>query len=170
MMRIGGLMVLLMFVAQAQGRPAPGKVNSTFDKTAAFTTFKTYGWIAGQPAFDPAAHKAIVAAIDAEMTAVGLKKVEGGTGDVTLRYLAVRSTSVDIEKLAALEKQGGDQAGANYTVGRLVIVMEDAKSSRRLWAADGVERLNPAVAERDQAIKAVVTRMFETYPTRQKAK
>ena len=76
MMRIGGLMVLLLFVAQ--GRPAPGKVTSTFDKTAAFTTFKTYGWIAGQPAFDPAAHKAIVSAIDAEMTAVGLKKVEGG--------------------------------------------------------------------------------------------
>lgn len=44
------------------------------------------------------------------------------------------------------------------------------KSSRRLWAADGVERLNPAVADRDQAIKSVVTRMFETYPTRQKAK
>jgi hypothetical protein len=168
MMRIGGLMILLLFLAQ--GRPAPGKVNSTYDKSAAFTTFKTYGWIAGQPAFDPAAHKAIVSAIDAEMTALGLKKVEGRAGDVTLRYLAVRSTSVDLEKLEAIEKQGGDKAGADFTVGRLVIVMEDAPSSRRLWAADGVERLNPAVADRDQTITGVVARMFETYPTRQKAK
>ena len=55
MMRIGGLMIMLLFVAQ--GRPAPGKINSTFDKTAAFATFKTYGWIAGQPAFDPAVNK-----------------------------------------------------------------------------------------------------------------
>ena len=167
-MRIGGLMILLLVLAQ--GRPAPGKVNSTYDKTAAFTTFKTYGWIAGQAAFDPAAHKAIVSAIDAEMAALGLKKVEGRAGDVTLRYLAVRSTSVDLEKLEAIEKQGGDKAGADFTVGRLVIVMEDAKSSRRLWAADGVERLNPAVADRDQTITGVVARMFETYPTRQKAK
>jgi uncharacterized protein DUF4136 len=168
MMRIGGLMILLLFMAQ--GRPAPGKVNSSFDKTAAFATFKTYGWVGGQPAFDPAAHKTIVSAIDAEMTALGLKKVEGRAGDVTLRYLAVRSTSVDLEKLEAIEKQGGDKAGADVTVGRLVIVMEDARSSRRLWAADGVERLNPAAADRDETITGVVARMFATYPTRQKAK
>ena len=167
MMRIGGLMVLLMLVAQ--GRPAPGKINSTYDKTANFATFKTYGWIAGQPAFDPGADKTIVSAIDAEMTALGLKKVEGRAGDVTLRYLAVRSTSVDLDKLEALTKQGGDKSGADVTVGRLIVVMED-KASRRLWAADGVERLNPAVADRDQTIKGIVTRMFETYPTRQAKK
>ena len=168
MIRIGGLMILLLFLAQ--GRPAPGKINSTYDKTADFTTFKTYGWIAGQAAFDPTADKTIVAAIDAQMAALGLKKVEGRAGDVTLRYLAVRSTSVDLEKLEATQKQGGDSAGADVTVGRLVIVMEDAKSGRRLWAADGVERLNPAVADRDQTIAGVVTRMFATYPTRQKPK
>jgi hypothetical protein len=168
MLRIGGLMILLLFLGQ--GRPAVGKVNSTYDKTAAFATFKSYGWIAGQPAFDPTVNKTIVSAIDAQMAALGLKKVEGRAGDVTLRYLAVRSTSVDLEKLETLEKQGSDKAGADVTVGRLVIVMEDAKSSRRLWAADGVERLNPAVAERDQTITAVVARMFETYPTRKTAK
>jgi hypothetical protein len=168
MLRIGGLMILLLF--SAQGRPAPAKINSTYDKTAAFATFKTYGWIAGQAAFDPATDKAIVAAIDTEMSSLGLKKVEGRTGDVTLRYLAVRSTSVDLEKLEAIQKQGGDTAGADVTVGRLVIVMEDAKSGRRLWAADGIERLNPDVADRERAISGVVTRMFATYPTRQKPK
>ena len=103
------------------------------------------------------------------MTALGLKRVEGRAGDVTLRYLAVRSTSVDLDKLEALTKQGGDKSGADVTVGRLIVVMED-KASRRLWAADGVERLNPAVADRDQTIKGIVARMFETYPTRQPKK
>lgn len=168
MIRIGGLMILLLFVAQ--GRPAPGKINSTYDKTAAFATFKTYGWIAGQPAFDPAAHKTIMAAIDGEMKTLGLTKVEGRAGDVTLRYLAVRSTSVDLDKLEAIERQGGDKTGADVTVGRLIIVMENAKSGARLWAADGVERLNPAVADRDQTIRGVVARMFETFPTRQNSK
>jgi Domain of unknown function (DUF4136) len=168
MLRISGLMILVLVFAQ--GRPAPGKVNSTYDKTAAFTTFKTYSVIQGQPAFDPAAHQTIVSAIDAEMSGLGLKKVDGRSGDVTVRYLAVRSTSVDLEKLAAIEKQKGDPAGADYSVGRLIIIMEDAKGSRQLWAADCVERLNPAVADRDPTIKSVVARMFETYPTRQKAR
>jgi hypothetical protein len=168
LVRMTGLLILLLF--SAQGRPAPAKVNSTYDKTAAFATFNTYRWVAGQPAFDPGAHKAIVAAIDAQMAALGLKQAEAKSADVTLRYLAVRSTSVDLEKLEALKKQGGDTAGADFTVGRLVVVMEEATSNRRLWAADGVERLNPAVAERDQAIAAVVARLFETYPIRQKAK
>jgi hypothetical protein len=166
MMRFAGLLILLAFVAQ--GRPSPGKVNSVYDKTASFAGLKTYSWVAGQPAFDPAVHKVIVATIDAEMSGLGLKKAEGGTGDVTIRYLAVRSTSVDLDKLEALTKEGGDLTGANYTVGRLIIVLEDAKSTRRLWAADSIERVDPAPAVRDETVKRVVGRMFETYPTRVK--
>jgi DNA-binding PucR family transcriptional regulator len=168
MIRFGGLMLALLLVAQ--GRPAPGKVNSTFDKAVDFKTFQTYGWIAGQNAFDPAAHKAIVAAIDAEMASLGLKKVEGRAGQVTVRYLAVRSTSVDLDKLEALERKGADPAGADVTVGRLVIALEDAKSNRRLWAADSVEPVDPKAADREDTVKRVVARMFETYPTRAKAK
>jgi hypothetical protein len=168
MIRFGGLMLAVLLVSQ--GRPAPGKVNSTFDKSVDFKTFQTYGWIAGQNAFDPAAHTAIVAAVDAEMAALGLKKVEGRAGQVTVRYLAVRSTSVDLNKLEALERKGADPAGANLTVGRLIIALEDAKSSSRLWAADSVEAVDPAAADREATIKRVVARMFETYPTRQKAR
>lgn len=166
MIRFGGLMLALLLVTQ--GRPATGKVNSTFDKTADFKTFQTYSWIAGQNAFDLAAHKAIVAAIEAEMASLGLKKAEGG--QVTLRYLAVRSTSVDLDKLEALERKGADPAGADFTVGRLVIVMEDAKSKGRLWAADSVEPVDPKAADREEIVRRVVARMFETYPTRQKAR
>jgi hypothetical protein len=81
--------------------------------------------------------------------------------------MAVRSTSVDLDKLETLKKEGKDQAGADVTVGRLIIAMDDAKA-HRLWAADSVEIMNPAVADRDAAIKAVVARMFDTYPTRLK--
>ena len=168
MLRLGGLMMLMLFVAQ--GRPAPGKVNSTYDESANFQTLKTYSWVQGSPAFDPSVDKAIVAAVDSEMSALGFTKAAGASADVAIRYLAVRSTSVDLEKLKELEKSGGDKAGADYTVGRLVIAMQDAKTSKQLWAADCVERLNPAVAERDATIKQVATRMFETYPTKQEKK
>jgi len=163
MIRAGALLLLLVV---AQGRPTTGKVNSTFDKSADFKALQTYSWVAGQHAFDPAVHKSIVAAIDAQMASLGLKKVESG-GNATIRYLAVRSTSVDLDKLEALKKEGKDQAGADVTVGRLIIALEDAKA-HRLWAADSTEVMNPSAAERDAAIKAVVSRMFDTYPTRLK--
>ena len=57
MMRIGGLLLLLLFVAQ--GRPATGKVNSAFDKSADFKAVQSYSWVAGQQAFDPSVHKSI---------------------------------------------------------------------------------------------------------------
>jgi hypothetical protein len=158
-------LLLLLFVSQ--GRPVTGKVNSTYDKSADFKALKTYSWVAGQKAYNPAVHSAIVAAVDGEMASLGLKKVDG-TGDVTVRYLAVRSTSVDLDKLQELEKQKMDASGADVTVGRLVIAVEDGKSAKRLWAADSVERLNPSAKDNDAVIKSVVARMFETYPTRLK--
>jgi len=164
MVRLGGLMMLMLFVAQ--GRPAPGKVNSTYDESANFQTLKTYSWVQGSPAFDPSVDKTIVAAVDSEMSALGFTKAAGKPADVAIRYLAVRSTSIDLKKLEAIEKSGGDKAGADYTVGRLVIAMQDTKSGKQVWAADCVERLNPAVAERDATIKQIATRMFETYPTK----
>ena len=76
---------------------------------------------------------------------------------MTIRYLAVRSTSVDLEKLEGDRKAGGDQAGADVHRGTAHHrAWTDAKSGKRLWAADSVERLNPAVAERDATIKSVV--------------
>ena len=51
MLRLGGLMMLMLFVAQ--GRPAPGKVNSTYDKSANFQTLKTYSWVQGSAGIRP---------------------------------------------------------------------------------------------------------------------
>jgi hypothetical protein len=167
MIRFGGLM---RAAARCQGRPATGR--STAPSTSRPTSVaQTYGWIAGQNAFDPAAQQSHRRGHRRrDDAALGLKKVEGRTGQVTMRYLAVRSTSVDLDKLEQLERKGADPAGANVTVGRLIIALEDAKSNRRLWAADSVEVVDPAAADREETVKRVVARMFETYPTRQKSR
>ncbi len=111
MIRLGGLMLLLLFVHRAG--PHRAKSTARYDKSADFQTLKTYSWMPGQPAFDPAVDKTIVAAVDSEMSALGLKKAAGKPADVTIRYLAVRSTSIDLDKLEEIEKQGGDKAGAD---------------------------------------------------------
>ena len=81
---MNSIVVLLLTLVTAQAPPI-GKAESTFDKKANFASFRTYAWTAGTHAFNPAAHKLILEAVEAEMAARGFTKVASG-GDVTLSY------------------------------------------------------------------------------------
>jgi hypothetical protein len=116
MIRISGLILAVLLVAPQ--KPETGKIKSTFDKSADFAAFQTYTWLKGQPANDRATHTAIVAAVDSELSALGLRKVESGSSDVTVRYMAVRSSYVDLDKIAEIERKGGDSREATHSVGR----------------------------------------------------
>ncbi len=112
MLRLGGLMMLMLFVAQ--GRPAPGKVNSTYDKSANFQTLKTYSWVQGQPAFDPSVDKTIVAAVDSEMSALGFTKAAGR--QQTLRSATWRSAApASISRSSRRSKSPGATKQARTT-------------------------------------------------------
>jgi hypothetical protein len=80
--------------------------------------------------------------------------------------MAVRSSYVDLDKIAEIERKGGDSREATHSVGRLVVLVEHPVSARRFWAADTVQLLDPAPGERDAMIKEVVSQMFATWPTR----
>lgn len=164
MIRISGLILALLLVAPQ--KPETGKIKSTVDKSADFAAFQTYTWLKGQPANDQAVHKAIVAAVDSELAALGLRKVESGASDVTVRYMAVRSSYVDLDKLDEVERKGGDSREATHSIGRLAVLVEHPMSARRFWTADTVQVLDAAAGERDALIKEVVSQMFATWPTR----
>jgi hypothetical protein len=164
MIRITGLILALLLVAPQ--KPETGKIKSTVDKSVDFAAFQTYTWLKGQPANDQAVHKAIVAAVDSELGALGLRKVESGASDVTVRYMAVRSSYVDLDRLDEVERKGGDSRQATHSVGRLVVVVEHPMSARRFWTADTVQILDPEPGERDAMIKGVVSQMFANWPTR----
>jgi hypothetical protein len=150
--------VLLSF---SQLPPKEGKIESVKDPKAHFGAFTTYTWEKGYEAYDPTVHKTIVDAVDAELKARGLRKLETGTGSVTVRYHTVVRTDVILDKLDEFEREGKNTP--TKTLGRLVIVVRDA-SNRRVWAADTVQPLNPDPATRNRDIGQVVGRMFATYP------
>ena len=64
---------LLLLVPQSTD-----KVESSFDRNADFSTFRTYAWNKGHEAFNPAAHKIIAGAIDAQMAKLGYTKADAG--------------------------------------------------------------------------------------------
>jgi hypothetical protein len=155
--------VVAILLSANQQAPKPGAVASVTDPKANFSVLKTYTWEKGQEAFDPTAHKAIVAAIDAEMTARGLVRLSSGVGDVKIRYHTVTRTDVVLDKLDEVERQ--KSAAPTKNMGRLVIVMRDG-SNRRIWAADTVQPLDPNLANVYKEIPSVVSKLFETYPGR----
>ena len=157
--------VILLGLALAQA-PAVGKVDSTFDKNANFTAFKTYAWSGGTRAFNPAADKIIAAAVEAEMSKLGLTKVASGA-DVGLSYHTTTVTNVDFEALEKLERAKSAESAATRILGKLVVNVKDPASGRSLWSASTREYLDPDIAKLAESVGAVAARLFETYPKRQ---
>ena len=158
------LMVLLSLV-QNQQPPKPGKIEIVKDPKANFASFTTYKWEKGYSAYDPTVHKSIVDAVDAELTARGLRKVETGDASVTVRYHTVLRTDVNLETLAEFERSG--KVAPAQPLGRLVIVLRDP-NNRQVWAADTVQPIVGDAESRPRFVTQTVVQMFESYPTAKK--
>jgi uncharacterized protein DUF4136 len=156
---VGSLLALMLSFAQAP--PKEGTIATVKDPKADFGAYTTYTWEKGYDAYDPAVHKAIVEAIDAEMAARGFRKLPSGTGSVNIRYHTVVRTDVVLDKLDEMEREKKPTPTKN--LGRLVIVMRDT-SNRRVWAADTVQPIPPNTATHTDLIRQTVGRLFETYP------
>ena len=149
----------------AQLPPKEGVIASTKDPKADFSTFTTYTWVKGQPASDRVAHTAVTEGIEAELAALGLKKLDKGEASVTIRYSSVMWTDVDLETLDKMEREG--KLPATRNLGRLIIAMRD-HADKRVWTADSVLPVSADAATRAEDIRRLITRMFETYPRRAK--
>ena len=155
-------MLLLGFLMTAQQPPALGKVDSEFDKKTNFAAIRTYAWTSGTRALRPEVDKMIVAAIDKEMSGLGLTPVASG-GDVTLAYYTTTITNVDLK---AFDKIDSKSAPApTKELGKLVVIMRNP-ARQQLWSALSREYLDPDLSKIEATIQNVTERLFATYPTR----
>ena len=121
----------------------------------------TYTFVPGQPVYDKAVDALIIAAIDREMTARGMKKVDAGPSDIVVTYLSVRRTDVDLKSKPTTK----DGALREYPVGTLIVAVTDpVDRQKRLFNArsDQPLDLNPATYE--ATVKNVTAAIFEKYP------
>jgi hypothetical protein len=153
--------VLLGFLLTGQ-QPAPGTVESTFDKKADFAAIHTYSWTGGTDAFAPDAHKMIVAAVEHEAAAAGLTRVATG-GDVTLAYYTMTVSNVDLKALDKMQDRS--QRPPTNELGKLVVVMRNP-AHQQLWSAISREYLDPDRTKLNATVQTVAARLFATYPTR----
>jgi hypothetical protein len=161
-------------LAQAQ------KVSVEYDGAGDFSKYKTYDWKkAGVPAKNPYVNEQIVTALDRQLQARGLRKVEEGGSLHVIYYVAVdRDLEISGGTLTgapALIGPGGStisgQAWVVYT-GTLAVGLFDSSTGKIVWRGTAKEPLDDRggidlvkqARKVEKPIRKSIEKMFKKFP------
>jgi hypothetical protein len=142
--------------------PADYRVKVTVDKHTDFSALHTYAWTRSWASLDPEFDAHIVEAIDRELASVGLLRQESEPADVVISYGTVRRSDVDVS--AKRDRNSGMYP--EYPTGTFVVLMREAYSRRELFRARAEVPIDVDIAQLEEQIDMIVTRIFAHYPTR----
>jgi hypothetical protein len=134
-----------------------------------FSQFKTYAWVKPvRPTPNPLMDQRIVAAIDSQLAAKGMKKVDDSP-DVLVTYGAgiSQQTQTVATGTGGGWRWGGGMATVNQyvtNVGTLVVDIDDGKTKQLLWRGAAKGTLSDKPEKNSQKIDKAVAKMFQKYP------
>ncbi len=150
--------------------------DADFDPATDFSKYRTFFWAVdqretGDPRLDnPVLDARIRSAVDQQLTATGLTKVEGRSGDLGVRYHAVlqdlvRTDTFD-DAYAGVFRQ--ETVSTPYTEGTLVLDLYDGATTELVWRGSAQAEVNQNNDPRRQSerINEAVRQMLEQYPGR----
>jgi hypothetical protein len=179
-----------MIAIAAAALLAPGvllaqKTTYDFEKSANFAAFKTYAHKDGTKAGQELVDKRIVDAIDAQLAAKGLTRVDASP-DVFVVYHMAFDKEKDISTYSSgygggygpygWGWGGGWAGGSTHTqvrdilIGTLVIDIADAKKGQLAWRGIGQKEIDTQAKpdKRDKNINNAVKKILKNYPPKQK--
>ena len=174
---LAGLLAPAVLLAQ--------KTSYDYNKSADFASFKTYAHKDGTKVGQQLIDDRIVNAIDTQLAAKGLKKVDANP-DVWVVYHVAFDKQKDISTYSSGYGGGygpygwgwgGGWAGGTTStqvrdilVGTLVIDLADAKKGELAWRGMGVKEVNTQAnpEKRDKSINEAVKKIFKNYPPKKK--
>jgi hypothetical protein len=161
MVSLMSVLVSIAVSAASAGYTPKYRVKVQADKHTDFSKVRTYSWMGGHPASIAALDAAIVAAIERELSGLGMRQVRSGGGDVVVTYASVTRTDVNT-KAKPISKDYRPE----YAVGTLVVSLLDPASLRPLLQL----RVDRPVdrAELDATIGGTIQELFTFFPTRRK--
>jgi hypothetical protein len=172
-MRIGTLIAAAGLMLAAPAAVAQD-VTYDYDKSADFSKLKTYTWIPGHNLQDELNHKRIVNAVDAQLAAKGLRKVESADKpDALVAYHA--SFNRDLQVNGFSSGWGGYRFAPNRTgtarveqilVGTLVVDVVEAANKTIVWRGTATKDIdvNASPEKRDKNINKAAEKLFKNYP------
>ena len=179
------LMVLSISITTAQ------KVSGDYDKSTDFTKYKTYHFIGWQKDSDKMMNdfdkKRLREALEAEMEAKGLTRVEsGGDMAVSLFIVVDKKTSVtaytNYYGVMGYGRRGYYRGGRgwgngasttsysenDYLQGTLVMDMIDIHSDELIWQGVATGTINKNTQKREKTIPRAVKKLMKKYPVKSK--
>jgi hypothetical protein len=163
----GVLLTLLILVVTST---ALARVESTVDESIDFTAYKTYAWQEGVPSRSPRVQKAVVEAVDLELQARGLQRLETGADVYVATYILVdRHTLEDLSDPTQWEFWTGQRAINAYQVqaGTLVIDLIDAETKEVAWRSLSSKSVKGPLDKITKSLPQLVRKLFRTYPSNQ---
>ena len=153
---------------------AAQEVSYDFDKAADFSRFKTYAWVPGTELKDALNHKRVVDAVDTQLAAKGLEKVEAGASpDVLVAYHASFDKNLRITGFSSgfggyrfAGTRSGTARAEEILTGTLVVDIVDAKTKTIVWRGVASKELDTHASpeKKDKNIQGAARKLFKNYP------
>jgi hypothetical protein len=180
MRRIHNLVCLELLIVVWSAALHAQKVKVEYDKEVNFTLYKTYSWMKLGAAEYPLVQLDVVGAIDNQLTAKGLKKVDSG-GDLLVNGVGSMNDSinvayaVDVYAMPGLDApiswaNGMPVAGSStaefVAKGTLVVDLVDRQAKQLKWRGTAKASLDPEQQKKSlEIIEKAVVKMFKEYPS-----
>lgn len=166
------LLVMILWVFLASFTLAQ-KTSVDWDHNVTdFSTFKTYSWIKPvRPTPSPLMDQRIVAAMDAQLAAKGLQKLESG-GDLLVTYSAgIRRETSAVATGMGGWRMGGGMARIDPVVenkGTLVVDLSSGQNKNLIWRGIAADTLSDNPDKNSKKIEKAMDKLFKNYPPKKK--
>jgi hypothetical protein len=150
-------------------------VGVEYDKQIDFSRYRTYAWADGAVAPNERMQTHLQDAIERELDAQGLRKVDGTADLYILTHTATGiDTVVDVNELGYSgyywRQWMGEYPPTTRTsylpVGTVIVEIFDKDSKERVWLGFAVEYFRGRPQKIDQLLDKVAKRMFRDFPAR----
>ena len=138
------------------------KVTTDVDKETNFSALKTYVWESGWTAYYEVPHEQIVAAIDKQLAARGLTRLESGPSDLTVTYAVI--TRMDMDEKGKLTK--GNSEWPTYPVSTLHVLVREPATHKDLFRGRASTPILRDPEKLGAIIEEQIGKIFEDYPVR----
>jgi hypothetical protein len=167
------------------------KVNVDFDKNTDFSKYKTYAFAEGTPTPETLTNQRIEKAIEAQLAAKGLAKVESNA-DLTVVFHCslTQQTQFNTTNLGGWGWgpgwgrgwgwRGGWRGGwggfggnaitqvEQIPVGTLIVDIGDSANKKYIWRGTATKTLSSNQSKNEKTIDQEVKKMFEKFPPKEK--
>jgi Domain of unknown function (DUF4136) len=153
------------------------KVTTDFDQQTDFSRFHTYTWGEGRPARDPLIGQRIVAGIEAQLAAKGLRKAgQGEPVDLVVVYQTATDTQTQINTYNSGAWGGWYWGMGGYSqttieripVGQLIVDLADVNQKKFIWRGRASGTISSKPEKVNKMLDKALSKMFENYPPKPK--